>query len=65
MPELTHDTLQTPEGGFQYRILSDGEPVLISGVFNRQSDAASCGAHIASDPAAVFDYIERKSNGAR
>jgi hypothetical protein len=46
-------------GGHRYHILLDDQPVLTSGVFSLEADARRCGTHVASDPKALFDFLER------
>ncbi len=59
MPETHHTTSQTPDGSWVYTLYLNGSEVLTSGPFFLKSDADTVGAHFASDPAMLQDFLKR------
>lgn len=59
LPEVSHRTHQLLSGSWAYTLILNGSEVLTSGPFLFQSDADKVGAHFASDPAALIDYLSR------
>lgn len=59
MPDDLQVVTEPHLGGYRYAVLRGPNTLITSGVFHTEPDALRCGLHIASDPAALLDFLER------
>lgn len=59
MPNDLRVVTEPHQGGYRYAVLQGAQTLITSGVFHFEADARRCGDHVASDPKALFDFLER------
>ena len=59
MPDPLKVNVEGHRGGYRYAVIQAEKTLITSGVFHCEADARRCGDHVARDPKALFDFLER------